>query len=502
MRKRPATRATATIAPAPVVPPPHPALAPLLRSRWLYALVSLALLAPCYWQQRVQAGDLASHIYNSWLAQLIESGRIQGLVIVRQTTNILFDLMLSGLFKLFGAGPAQRISVSLAVLIFVWGAFAFAAAVSGGRPWRILPCIAMLAYGWVYHMGFFNFYLSLGLCFWALALLWKATPRRVAAAIPILLVAYLAHALPVAWTVCLTVYLLSAGHMAPRRRAYMIAGSLVAMTMLHAVAAGAMGSRWSLRQITLTTGVDQIGVFDGKYYAVLAGLLIVWGGMFLRLMRLSGLRQVVSSMAFQFCAISAAGVFIVPTGVFIPGFHHALVFIAERMSLAVGICICALLAAAPPRRFEQHGMVLLAIVFFGFLYRDERVLNSFEDRVQDAVAALPPGQRVISSIYDPSLRIDALAHMIDRACIGHCYSYANYEPSTTQFRIRSVAENAYVAHTYEDSWLMQAGAYRVKERDLPLYQIDLDAGARIVLRSLPVGAPCGATAWKVLGDLG
>ena len=25
--------------------------------------------------------------------------------------------------------------------------------------------------------------------------------------------------------------------------------------------------------------------------------------------------------------------------------------------------------------------------------------------------------------------------MIDRICVGHCYSYANYEPSTDQFRI-------------------------------------------------------------------
>ena len=105
--------------------------------------------------------------------------------------------MLGGLFQLAGPAAAQRISVSLAVLIFIWGAFAFATVVSGRQAWPILPCIAMLAYGWVFHMGFFNFYLGLGLGFWALALLWEPNPRRVAAAIPILAVAYLAHALPV-----------------------------------------------------------------------------------------------------------------------------------------------------------------------------------------------------------------------------------------------------------------------------------------------------------------
>src|SRR5215813_14588644 len=105
-------------------------------SRIAYGLASLVLLVPCYWQPRVQAGDLSSHIYNAWLAQLIEAGRTQGLVIVSQTTNILFDLMLGGLFRLFGAEAAQRISVSIAVLVFVWGAFRFISVVGGRLAWH------------------------------------------------------------------------------------------------------------------------------------------------------------------------------------------------------------------------------------------------------------------------------------------------------------------------------------------------------------------------------
>src|SRR5690349_24819818 len=79
----------------------------------IYLPVSLLVLLPVYWQPRVQAGDLSSHIYNAWLAQLIEAGRTEGLEIVRQTTNILFDLMLGGLLKVLGAELAQRISVSV-----------------------------------------------------------------------------------------------------------------------------------------------------------------------------------------------------------------------------------------------------------------------------------------------------------------------------------------------------------------------------------------------------
>jgi len=95
---------------------------------------------------------------------------------------------------------------------------------------------------------------------------------------------------------------------------------------------------------------------------------------------------VASSIPFQFCVISAAAVFILPATALLPGFQHALVFSAERMSLGVGICVCAMLGAAPPRNFERYALVALAVVFFGFLYQDERALNSFEDRMSDKVA--------------------------------------------------------------------------------------------------------------------
>ncbi|HUB83783.1 MAG TPA: hypothetical protein VMB03_33525 [Bryobacteraceae bacterium] len=495
------TKTTSRV-PPPATPRPERAwISALKRSRWLYVLVSLLLLAPCYWQPRIEAGDLSSHIYNAWLAQLIESGAIHGLQIVSQTTNILFDLMLSGLFRTVGPGAAQHIAVSLAVLIFIWGAFVFAKVVSGRDPWNMLPCLAILAYGWVFHMGFFNFYLALGLCFWALALLWKPNPRRVAAAVPILIVAYLAHALPVVWVAGLAAYTAVAGRLSSRLRRYLVAGSILAMIVLRALIASHMLSSWSARQVTLTTGLDQVWVFDSKYYAVLAALLFVWALLFIHLIRMSGAGQIVGSMALQIPLISAAAVFILPTAIQLPQYHHALVYIAERMSLGVGVCLCALLAGARPRRFERVAAIAIAVVFFAFLFHDERALNGFEDRMQETVAGLPPGQRVISAIDDPGLRVNALAHTIDRACIGHCYSYANYEPSTAQFRIRADAENSYVTNSYQDSWLMQMGFYVVKDRDLPLYQVDLDQSGQMVLKSLKAGAPCGSTKWNVLEDL-
>jgi hypothetical protein len=360
-----------------------------MRKSWYIAL-SILLLIPVFWQPRVQAGDLSSHIYSAWLPQLIETGRTQGLVIVSQTTNILFDLMLGGLFRLFGAESAQRISVSIAVLVFVWGAFRFISVVGGRPAWHLLPCVAMLAYGWVFHMGFFNFYLSMGLCFWALSVAWEWHPRRVAFAVPLLVLAYLAHALPFVWTIGLLVYQALARKISPRSRVFVTAGWLLGMVLLQVVVGRTTFSRWSPHQIKMATGADQVWVFDSKYYVLLLGLLIVWTLLFLNLLKDSGPRWVVSSVPFQFCVISAAAVFILPTTILLPGFHQTLVYIAERMSLGVGICVCALLAAAHPRNFQRYAMALVAVVFFGFLYRDEKALNTIEERLDGVISRTSP----------------------------------------------------------------------------------------------------------------
>src|SRR5581483_869180 len=175
--------------------------------RTSYILASLLLLAPCYWQPRIQGGDLSSNLNNAWMTHWVESGGSQGLMFVHQTTNVLFNLILSALFHVFNAEFAQRIAVSIAVLVFVWGAFAFVGAVAGRKSWHLLPCIAMFAYGWVFHMGFFDFYLSLGLCFWILSLVWDPTPKRIGIAIALAMLAYLAHILPFLWTLGLVGYL-------------------------------------------------------------------------------------------------------------------------------------------------------------------------------------------------------------------------------------------------------------------------------------------------------
>ena len=68
----------------------------------LALLVSVIVLIPCFWQRHIQAGDLASHVYNAWLAQLVSQGNAPGVYTVWQAKNVLFDLMLVKLGGIFG----------------------------------------------------------------------------------------------------------------------------------------------------------------------------------------------------------------------------------------------------------------------------------------------------------------------------------------------------------------------------------------------------------------
>jgi hypothetical protein len=120
-------------------------------------LFSFFLLIPCFWQSRIQAADLGSHIYNAWLVSQIQQGTASGLWIAPQSNNVLFDLMLDWLIVRAGPSLAQRLAVAISVLIFGWGALRFIFRVAGRNWWFARPCVWMLSYGFVFHMGFFNF---------------------------------------------------------------------------------------------------------------------------------------------------------------------------------------------------------------------------------------------------------------------------------------------------------------------------------------------------------
>ncbi|HLY16799.1 MAG TPA: hypothetical protein VKR61_06220 [Bryobacteraceae bacterium] len=468
--------------------------------------LSAVLLAPCFWQPRIQAGDLSSHLYNAWLAQLIERGQAPGLTLAHQSNNVLFDLMLGGLMGAWGPAAAQRIAVSFAVLVFFWGAFAFVG--SCPRPWRapwqLAPCLAILAYGWVFRMGLFNFYISLGLSLGAMAL--ARRNRRWAWAFAALLwgIAYVAHPMPVAWSAGVLIYGRVARALAPRHRIRLLIGALAALAFTGFLLDALFPTRRGADQVMSMTGADQLWIYGKYYIAVSLAMLAVWALSFQRVLAVRGAKRTLLDSRFQLCVLSAASLVLLPCGVLLPGFRSGLDFVAERMSLAGAVLFCGLLATVRLPKPIIGAMAALALVFFGLSYADERALNSVETQMERAITQLPPGQRVVSMLADPESRIKSLAHLVDRICVGRCFSYANYEPATAQFRVRADHVNPFVVSDYGESWTIQTGGYVVKPSDLPLYNVDLcQAGSpRICVAPLRAGAMLRNTGLRVVPILG
>jgi len=455
-------------------------------------LISVLVLLPCFWQAHIQAVDLSSHLYNAWISILIGEGKAPGLAIVSQRTNVLFDLVLAGLMRVVGPWAAEHIAVSLAVLVFFWGAFAMVCAISRRRPWYILAVIAVLAYGWTYHMGFMNFYISLGLCCFAFGLLWRRRWKPAVCALPLVALALVAHAIPVAWLAASMAYTWLARMIPPRARPILMFAAVALLAVTRQFLMSHFATRWEPSQFISMTGADQIWIFQSKYHALEFMLLVIWLSLYVRLVkRMSGLR-VLFGIPFQLCVVVAAAVLFLPGAILLPGYNHALRYVSERMSLVVGVAACALVGSVSPGRREWAGIAVLMGLFFSFLYVDARSLNYVESLLEQSVAQIPPGARVINALCDQHKDVNLLGHMLDRVCIGHCFSYANYEPSSAAFRVRVTGENPIVVAADRDSNALQEGRYVVKPGDLPLYQIYLH-GQYLDTRQLAAGEVTGAT---------
>ncbi len=234
---------------------------------------------PCFWHREIVASDLGSHLYNAWLVQLIRHGQAPGLWIASQHTNVMFDYLLSGLGSIFGLRIGEKIAVSIAVLIFFWGIFALVSAAARRPPWILTPCIALFTYGWTFHLGFFNYYLSLGLAFISLAIFWRGKGWEWLIAAAISLLALVAHPLGFAWLLAAVAYIAIA-EMAPRPRYQLLlfvagAGLLIA---LHYYLWGHYNVYAGTGPWYVFNGADQLNLFGARYqipeFALVAFALI------------------------------------------------------------------------------------------------------------------------------------------------------------------------------------------------------------------------------------
>ena len=195
--------------------------------------------------------------------------------LVTPLTNVLFDRLLLWLIAAGGSWLAEHVAVPMAVLVLFWGGVVWIRVATGAMSWFLMPCLAMLAYGWTFHNGLFNFYLGTGLAFWALALGWKPGFVRLAGAGALLGLGYWSHAIGPLWGAGVLVYVYAARWVREERRVWLMAASIAA--------AGALRLYLDWRYVTLSTshqvlemaGIDQVGLAEVHRGVLALGLM--WG---------------------------------------------------------------------------------------------------------------------------------------------------------------------------------------------------------------------------------
>lgn len=470
--------------------------------------ISASILVPCVWHRRIEAGDLASHVYNAWLAQLIGKGQAPGLYIAKQWNNVLFDVALLRVANVFGLAAAQKIVVSICVLVFFWGVFAFVAAVTERPPWFLTPCIAMLAYGYSFSMGFMNYYLSLGLACFGLAILWRGRGVDWIAGALFALLAMLAHPIGFLWMVGTLAY--------TRVRAklpgwWKLALPLAAASSFVAVFwytshRPSLFADWDRGPFYLYNGADQLGLY-GKRYFVLAGAAFLFGltcvAVDLYARRRDGSSWKPFELPFELYMVTFCGTALLPENLR-PFLHGGWIgLLASRLttiSAILGLCVFGYLK---PRRWHLAGFSVCALVFFAFLYQDTGWLNRLEANAEKSMGDLPAGTRVIVTIEAPAdSRMAFIGHAVERACIGHCFSYANYEPASGEFRVRVRKGSPVVTSSTDDAEDMASGEYEVDETDLPIkqiYQCDEKDLTKLCIRDLEAEEKNGRIGYRPPG---
>jgi hypothetical protein len=455
-----------------------------------FAAVSAALLVPCFWHDHLEAGDLGSHLYNAWLAQLIRRGQAPGLWLARQWDNVLFDWLLSGFGSLFGLHAAERIAVALAVLIFFWGAFALACAAAQKAPWFIAPVLAAIAYGWTFEMGFFNYYLSIGFAFFGIALFWRGRGWEQWGAFLLAPLAYAAHPLGALWFVAAAAYIGIAEVISRRRNAPLRRTAILRATLFAAAGCALAALHFCLAHqyimdppddpYWMFNGSDQLVLFGPRYKiaaAAVALFVVVSLAMDFRRARRGERERGASSMwakiglPVELYALAAIGVVALPDGIHLPRYPAAVALLTQRLTSVSAVLICCVLDAAKPRRWHVIGAWAVALIFFGMLFHDTARISRMETKVEELVRQLPAGSRVMATIVTfPDSRV-VIQHIVDRACIGHCFSYGNYEPASEQFRVRANLGNRLVMTNDRDTAAMEEGWYEVRGEDLPACEI-------------------------------
>lgn len=456
------------------------------RDRLLIAMLLALSIVPCFWAERAGTGDLLSHVYNVWLVQQIKAGQAPGLSLATTHTNILFDVLLDHLVAWFGFGMGTKLGLALAVLIYTGGQIALWRAVAP-RGWRaVSPLALMFSYGWLYAIGFINFYIALGLGYFAIALLWKSPRKRRQMAIvaALLLVAWTAHFVAVLMILAVIAYVVSAERLSARgKRLWFLVAALFLLAghvflRLYGHEQYEFRPQWRL-------GPEQLWLFSDRYAWFAAAVALLWVvGLVIVIRRKRS--AILSDRVLQVYALVAlAGIF-APFGVRWISYSVTLGLLPGRITAIAAVFGCAIAARA---EFGKRLLVvssLVTVAFFVMLYGDTRRLNEVEAEIESVIHQLPRGSRIVSNLDWPESRVH-MWHLIDRAAIGYAYDFGNYEASSGHFRIRVEPGNTLLTWVPPEIDPLDT-AVLLRDKGIPVYEIYDDNEGHYHARQLDLNA--------------
>ncbi len=190
----------------------------------------------------------------------------------------------------------------------------------------------------------------------------------------------------------------------------------------------------------------------------------------------------------------------IPEVLWFPQYASPFALIISRLTVVTAVLGLCVLGSVKPRLWHLAALAACAAVFFFWTYQDTGMLDNMERQVENLTRPLPYGRRVLETInLSQDSRLWFVNHMVDRACIGHCFAYSNYEPPSGQFRIRVRHGSPVNTDSEDDSASMESGFYVVRAEDLPLnqiYQCDEKNLAKLCMRELSAGEENGRIGYR------
>ncbi|MDP9338241.1 MAG: hypothetical protein M3P45_05170 [Acidobacteriota bacterium] len=376
---------------------------------------------------------------------------------------------------------------------------------AGGRaPWLLAPVIAMLAYGYTFNMGFFNYYLSVGLACFALAIFWpprKSTRKQDCIVGALLLgLGVLAHPIGPLWCLVTLAYLSVRGIFPGFWRFSAPAAAVGIAVAAHWCMARltALEVSWPDKPFYFFNGADQLHVYTPLYRLVAAAQVVIFvawiaWSVYQRRDRASFLKTFL--LLSELYLVSVCVIAMLPQDIRMGLYSAWIGLLVSRLTLVSAIFALGALNCLKPGKWVLISGAACAAIFFTLLYRDTLLINRLELRAEEITRTLPFGTRVIPTLEPrPDSRISFVGHVIDRACIARCFTYSNYEPSSLQFRVRVAPGSPIATASAGDSQEMEAGNYVVQPADpslLDIYQCSPADFTIVCARQLAVGEKTG-----------